>query len=286
MSDLNPSRTLTYRPFAESDLPAAHRLSEAVKWPHRLEDWRFVLQLGGGFVAEDETGVVGTALGWRLGEAHAALGMLIVSPERAGGGIDRELLARALDSFGTRTVFLHAMPEREPLYAAFGFEPIDTIDQHQGAAFRPPLISLPPGERLRPLGTNDGPRLAALATRAAGYERGAVTDALLDVANGIALDRDGELLGFALFRRFGRGHVIGPVIAPDARRAQALISHWLALNEGMFVRLDLPSDSGLSDWLEGLGLPRVDTVVAMARGDVPVGDPALRAFAIVSQALG
>ena len=38
------------------------------------------------------------------------------------------------------------------------------VDQHQGAAFRPPLISLPPGERLRPLGTNDGPRLAALAT--------------------------------------------------------------------------------------------------------------------------
>ncbi|MBY4727540.1 GNAT family N-acetyltransferase, partial [Burkholderia contaminans] len=93
MSDLNPSRTLTYRPFADTDLPAAHRLSEAVKWPHRLEDWRFVLQLGGGIVAEDETGVVGTALGWRLGESHAALGMLIVSPERAGAGIERALLA-------------------------------------------------------------------------------------------------------------------------------------------------------------------------------------------------
>ena len=53
MSDLNPSRTLIYRPFAETDLPAAHRLSEAVKWPHRLDDWRFALQLGGGaFVGE------------------------------------------------------------------------------------------------------------------------------------------------------------------------------------------------------------------------------------------
>lgn len=111
-------------------------------------------------------------------------------------------------------------------------------------------------------------------------------DALLDVANGIALDRDGELLGFALFRRFGRGHVIGPVVAPDALRAQALISHWLALNEGIFVRIDVPGDSGLSDWLQGLGLPRVDTVVAMARGDAPVRDPALRTFAAVNQALG
>ncbi|HDR8924898.1 TPA: GNAT family N-acetyltransferase [Burkholderia vietnamiensis] len=286
MSDLNPSSTLTYRPFAETDLSAAHRLSEAVKWPHRVEDWRFAFQLGSGFVAEDESGVVGTALGWRFDDACASLGMVIVSPEQQGRGIGRELLARVIDSLGARTIFLHATPSGEPLYVKFGFAAIGTIDQHQGAAFQPPLISLPPGERLRPLGVNDGPRLAALASRAAGHARGTVIDALLDVANGIALDRDGELLGFALFRRFGRGHVIGPVIAPDALRAQALISHWLALHEGMFVRLDVPGDSGLSDWLQGLGLPRVDTVVAMARGAVPERDPALRAFAIVNQALG
>jgi hypothetical protein len=71
-----------------------------------------------------------------------------------------------VDSFGTRTIFLHATPAGEPLYAKFGFDVIDTIDQHQGAAFQPPLISLPPGERLRPIGANDGPRLAALASRA------------------------------------------------------------------------------------------------------------------------
>nr|WP_249180725.1 GNAT family N-acetyltransferase [Burkholderia vietnamiensis] len=267
-------------------MSAAHRLSEAVKWPHRVEDWRFAFQLGSGFVAEGESGVVGTALGWRFDDACASLGMVIVSPEQQGRGIGRELLARVIDSLGARTIFLHATPSGEPLYVKFGFAAIGTIDQHQGAAFQPPLISLPPGERLRPLGVNDGPRLAALASRAAGHARGTVIDALLDVANGIALDRDGELLGFALFRRFGRGHVIGPVIAPDALRAQALISHWLALHEGMFVRLDVPGDSGLSDWLQGLGLPRVDTVVAMARGAAPERDPALRAFAIVNQALG
>ncbi|MBU9340945.1 GNAT family N-acetyltransferase [Burkholderia multivorans] len=286
MADINSSRTLTYRPFTERDLPAAQRLSEAFNWPHRIDDWRFVLQLGSGVVAEDETGVVGTALGWPFGASHASLGMVIVSPERQGRGIGRELLARIVDGFGARTVFLHATPAGEPLYAKFGFQPIGTINQHQGAAFQPPLISLPSGERLRPLGTNDGPRLAALASRAAGYPRDAVIGALLEVANGIALDRDGELLGFALFRRFGRGHVIGPVVAPDPLRAQALISHWLALNAGIFVRLDVPGDSGLSDWLQGLGLPRVDTVVAMARGDAPARDPALRTFAIVNQALG
>ncbi|MBN3791633.1 GNAT family N-acetyltransferase [Burkholderia sp. Ac-20353] len=286
MADTNTSRTLTYRPFAEDDLAAAHRLSTAFNWPHRIEDWRFAMHLGNGFVAEDDSGVVGTALGWRFGESHASLGMVIVSPERQGQGIGRELLARIVEDLGARTTFLHATPAGEPLYTKFGFKPIGTIDQHQGAAFQPPLISLPPGERLRPIGANDGPRLAALASRASGYARSLVIDALLDVANGIALDRDGELLGFALFRRFGRGHVIGPVVAPDVLRAQALISHWLALHEGMFVRLDVPGDSGLSDWLLGLGLPRVDTVVAMVRGNAPERDPAVRPFAIVNQALG
>ncbi|WP_321786240.1 GNAT family N-acetyltransferase [Burkholderia pyrrocinia] len=286
MADTHTSRTLIYRPFTEEDLAAAHRLSSVFNWPHRVEDWRFVMHLGSGFVAEDNGTVVGTALGWRFGESHASLGMVIVAPDRQGEGIGRELLARIVDGFGTRTVFLHATPAGEPLYAKFGFRPVGTIDQHQGAAFQPPLISLPPGERLRPIGANDGPRLAALASRACGYERGAVIDALLETANGIALDRDGELLGFALFRRFGRGHAIGPVVAPDMLRAQALISHWLALHEGMFVRLDVPGDRGLSDWLLGLGLPRVDTVVAMVRGDVPARDPALRPFAIVNQALG
>ncbi len=286
MTDHPSSSTLIYRSLTETDLPAAHQLSEAVKWPHRLDDWRFVYQLGAGFVAESGNGIVGTALGWTYDASHASLGMVIVSPEQQGRGIGRELFSRVVDSLGTRTIFLHATPAGEPLYAKFGFTATGTIDQHQGAAFQPPLISLPPGERLRPLGANDGPRLAALASRAAGYRRDAVIEALLGVANGIALDRDGELLGFALFRRFGRGHAIGPVVAPDALRAQALISHWLALHEGMFVRLDVPGDSGLSDWLEGLGLPRVDTVLAMTRGATPTRESALRTFGIVNQALG
>ena len=32
--------------MSEADLPAAHELSRAVAWPHRLEDWQFVLSVG------------------------------------------------------------------------------------------------------------------------------------------------------------------------------------------------------------------------------------------------
>jgi hypothetical protein len=94
------------------------------------------------------------------------------------------------------------------------------------------------------------------------------------------------VLGFALFRRFGRGHVIGPVVAPDAGRATALVGHWVAMHPGTFLRIDVPGSSGLGDWLDSIGLRKVDTVVTMVKGTPPARDDGVRSFAIVSQALG
>lgn len=88
--------------------------------------------------------------------------------------------------------------------------------------------------------------------------------------------------------------MIGPVVVvsgADAesltpQRAEAMIAHWLTLHEGRFVRIDTPSDSGLTEWLEVLGLERVDTVVKMARNGTPVVDDEVRQFAIINQAIG
>jgi hypothetical protein len=111
----------------------------------------------------------------------------------------------------------------------------------------------------------------------------------------MAIERDGEVLGFALLRPFGRGHAIGPVVVeagPDdvdgdaTHRAQALIAACLAANAGAFPRIDTPGDSGLSVWLETLGMKRVDTVVKMSRNGTPASDASIRQFAIVNQALG
>nr|WP_216668607.1 GNAT family N-acetyltransferase [Paraburkholderia xenovorans] len=265
-----------------------------LKWPHRTDDWRFVALLGEGFVAEDASGVIGTALCWKYGDGRASLGMVIVSPAQQGRGIGRKLMELVLEELGGRVTFLHATTAGQPLYEKLGFRAAGTLDQHQGAVFQPPLVSLPPGERLRPLGSSDTARLVELASRASGLDRGDVLPALLDTADGIALDRDGELIGFALFRRFGRSFAIGPVVAPeseDSSRAKALISHWLALNEGVFVRIDTPGESGLTEWLEQLGLPRVDTVVKMVRPAAPgepvsgAQDPHYLQYGIINQAI-
>jgi predicted N-acetyltransferase YhbS len=285
------SDSIHYRPFTAADIDAAHALTVELKWPHRAEDWQFVANIGTGFVAVLDSRLVGTVLCWKYGAQTSSLGMVIVSPAHQGLGIGRRLTEMALEQLGARATILHATEAGRPLYEKLGFAPVGTLDQHQGAALQPPLAQLPASERLRPLGVNDTPRLIELASRASGLDRTSVLPALLEAAEGIGLDRDGELIGFALFRRFGRGRAIGPVVAPrdeDPVRAKALIGHWLASNPGMFIRLDTPGDSGLTQWLESLGLTRVDTVLKMARNaaQLPAPDEMFAQYGIINQAIG
>ncbi|MFB9971535.1 GNAT family N-acetyltransferase [Pseudoroseomonas cervicalis] len=278
------------RPLRQADLAAAQGLSAAVSWPHRLEDWQFLHALGQGVAAEAEGRLLGTAMGWRFGAAQGALGLVIVAPEARGRGLGRALTEAVLAGLEGRGVTLHATADGFPLYASQGFVPLGEVVQHQGAAFSVGLVPLEKGERLRPLGRNDAALLAALDEAATGLSRGPVLEALLAVAEGVVLERDGAPCGLSLLRRFGRGHVIGPVLAPDAAAAQALIAHWLGVRGGQFLRIDLPAEAGLSDWLQGLGLVRVDGVRPMRRGAAPVprpwrGQPVTR-FALISQTLG
>src|SRR4051812_38211535 len=69
------------RPFEPGDLPAAHAMSSALKWPHRIEDWQFALSLGQGMVAERDGKVLGTTLSWQWGSSYATIGLVIVAPE-------------------------------------------------------------------------------------------------------------------------------------------------------------------------------------------------------------
>ena len=77
---------------------------------------------------------------------------------------------------------------------------------------------------------------------------------------------------------------MGPVVSPDRDGARALISHWLGSNAGMFIRMDTPGDSGLSAWLDELGLKEVDRVTTMVLGPALTRGDGVAPYAIVSQA--
>lgn len=277
---------IIYRRMTEDDLPSAHGLTQAVRWAHRLEDWQFMHRIGTGFVAEENGTLAASGLCWKFGNAHASLGMIIVSPERQGKGIGRELMNMVLEELGDRCILLTATPAGQPLYEKLGFVPTGTVVHHQGTMQQTALIALAAGERIRPVAAGDLKVLAELATRALGMPREELMTQLLNVAEGVLIEKNCETIGFSMMRRFGRGHMIGPVVAPDTERAKALIAHWAGAYAGSFVRVDVTGESGLSSWVESLGLASVGPSVRMARGQAPVSDCTVRQYAILSQAIG
>ncbi|SDR62020.1 GNAT family N-acetyltransferase [Paraburkholderia tuberum] len=290
-----PSSTtkLWYRTFTSADIPAAHALSMALNWPYRPEDWQFSADSAKGFVAEENGVVIGTALCWKFGTDRASLGHVIVSSGHQGRGIGRKLMEAVLEELGPRITFLHATPAGQPLYEKLGFNECGSLEQYQGNISKTFPVALLDGERLRSGTPADFPALIELAARASGLERNAILSALLKLGESVVLERDGEIVGFSVLRRFGRGHVIGPVVALRSRddaRARALNGYWLTGREGEFVRIDVPSGTSLTDWLSGQGLKRVDTVLKMVR-NAPAGahrgapDPVCRQYGLISQAM-
>jgi len=111
-------------------------------------------------------------------------------------------------------------------------------------------------------------------------------DRLLQSADGYVLQRDGMARGYAISRLFGRGHVIGPVVAESPADARALIEAALARLGRVFVRIDTSATSQLGDWLEGIGLQQVSDATTMILGtQAPATGPA-RTFALANQSFG
>jgi predicted N-acetyltransferase YhbS len=275
------------RAMTTADLPAAHALTDELRWPHRPADWEQAFRHTEGLVALRDGQIVGTGLRLRCGPDHATIGLIVVAPACQGRRVGHRLMTALLDGLQGCSVLLHATSEGRGLYERLGFVRTGEIRQHQGVAQPAPLIALGPERRLRPATNADLETLRALDTAARGMPRPALIDELFRDADAtVVLDEAGRARGFAMLRRFGRGHVIGPVVAPEAEGAQALIAHLAGMNAGRFTRIDIDFDSGLGEWLESLGLLRVDAPTIMVRGAPLACDPNARLYAIVTQALG
>lgn len=271
-------------PFARAHLEGALKLSQEMSWPYRLEDWDVALQLGYGFVLEHAGTVIGTAAWWPYGETHASAGMIIVAKTAQGRGYGARLVDALLTSARPRSIALNSTAEGQALYQRRGFIPIGVIHQHQGiprGRHEPP----PPG-LVRPMATSDFEVIIRLDRDATGLERRQMLEKLLQSGDGYVLQRDGMARGYAISRLFGRGHVIGPVVAETATDAQVLIEAALARLGSVFVRIDTSATSQLGDWLEGIGLEQVGDATTMILGrPAPSSGPA-RVFAIPNQSFG
>ena len=270
-------------PFDRSHLEGALKLSQEMSWPYRIEDWDVALQLGQGFVLERAGTVIGTAAWWPYGETHASAGMIIVAKAAQGRGYGARLMDALLASAYPRTIALNSTAEGITLYRRRGFVPTGIIHQHQGI---PGVGREPPQSGLRPMAASEFEAVARLDRAATGLERRQMLNRLFDSGDGHVLLRDGKLRGYAISRLFGRGHVVGPVVAENPTDARALIEFVMTRLGPVFVRIDTPASSQLGEWLESIGLQRVSDATTMVLGTpAPWPGPA-RVFGLANQSFG
>ncbi|TVU91905.1 GNAT family N-acetyltransferase [Vreelandella titanicae] len=268
---------LTWRTMTLNDLEAAHRLSFKLGWPHRIDDWQQMLDVGEGVVLESIDGeLVGTGLCFNQG-AVATLGLVVISDDWQGLGLGREMMARLMALAGPRTLLLVATTVGQPLYQKLGFELCNRICQYQGVVTCAPPAPLQPG--LRAMEASDQAALLALSPDSPAH-----AVAVQSANKGVVIENTGVIEGLALKRTYGRGEHIGPILARSAEQAQALVLALLADAEGDFIRIDLvdPDDDR---WLTALGLSCVDEITRMRCGEAVEEGPLMR-FGLLTQALG
>ena len=269
--------------FEQEHLDGAVRLSRQAGWPHRLEDWQMILSLSEGVVAIGDAGqVVGTILVTAYKADCAAINMVIVDETVRGRGLGRRLMEAALKLAGDRPLRLIATADGLPLYQKLGFGETGAVRQHQGIARK-----IAPPDNTEMAGPDDIPAITALDKTAFGADRDALIGKLTEVGEFAVIRRDGKVAGFAAVRAFGRGEVIGPVVAPSLPDAKALVTHFLSRRPGKFLRVDTTVEAGLSTCLVEQNLAHVGGGIAMALPPITrSAAPAAHTFALANQALG
>ncbi|EJT01904.1 GNAT family N-acetyltransferase [Rhizobium sp. CCGE 510] len=272
---------IDFAAFGTEHLDAALNLSRQAGWPHRPEDWQMALALSEGVVAIENDRVVGTVLVTSYKQDCATINMVIVDEAMRGRGLGRRLMDAAMELAGKRPLRLVATADGLPLYEKLGFRQTGRILQHQGIA----------GEVVAPKTTSaaakaDFTPIAELDRQAFGADRADLIAYLAKVGELAVVRRNGRVTGFAVLRTFGRGEVIGPVIAGNLEDAKALVAHFIARRPGVFLRVDTTAAAGLSDWLVEQGFAHVGGGIAMMKPSIPDADSAATIFALANQALG
>ena len=218
---------------------------------------------------------------WSFGDDLARLGMIIVDPTEQGRGLGRIVVDGLLDALAPRSAMLLATEAGTPLYRKLGFIPIGSTIQHQGIYTGAPVED----PRLQQATEAHLNRITTLDASAFGLGRMETLSALLGAGRGVVLEQDGTVVGYAFERRFGRGSVVGPIVASSEADAIVLLR---ALARPGFVRVDrMEPDVRFGESLETAGLaPLAGASPVMARGDWPKASGDAHIFALASHALG
>ena len=257
-----------FRAATEADLPRAAALSARIGWNQVEADWRVFLRMGAVRALDDGAAdcLSATAAVLPFGRDLAWISMVLVRPDRRREGLATALMRWALDELATtRCIALDATPAGREVYRRLGFEDVFGFTRWS----LPAAAAMTPAIAVRPIEERDWPALLALDAACFGAPRAAL---LRDFARRMpqaAFTLPG-CEGFVLARDGLRAPQIGPVVAPDANAALALIgAAQAALGQPCVIDLaDTARPLALA-----LGASALRPFTRMARGAAPGGKP-------------
>lgn len=271
------------------DVSLLHALSASVGWSHRPKDWDILRRAGKGIVAVDGIGrVFGSAMWFPQGPDFATIGLVITSPRTQAQGNGRWLMEQVFTQCAGLHLSLSATRAAYALYLSLGFVSEALVHVHQGeVSLEPP--SLPPLDgQIEAFTPADLGQIAALDRAAFGVDRTPILALLAEGASMRLLRRGGAVVGYSMCREFGRGHVIGPMVASNDDDAIHLAAVHLDAFRGRFLRVDTRSTGAFAEFLTRSGLPDSETVTTMSKGRLFLnekpGCPIV--FSLAGQALG
>jgi GNAT superfamily N-acetyltransferase len=257
-----------FRAADHADLPRAAALSARIGWNQNARDWRVFLDQGAVRALDDgDAGcLAATAAVLPFGPRLAWISMVLVRPDRRREGLATALMQWASGTLAaTPCIALDATPAGREVYRRLGF-----ADCFGFARWSLPAAL--PGEAglaLRPLRPADWPTVLALDEAAFGASRAALLrDLAARMPEAAFVTADGR--GFVLAREGLRAPQIGPVVAPDAGSAIALITAARAALAAPAV-LDLAdAASEVAAFLARHGGVMLRPFTRMARGHPPI----------------
>lgn len=275
--------------LSDRDVQGLHELTVAVNWPHRPEDIRLLLDVGAGFMICDSIDrPLASGFHFPMGPDFATIGMMLTVPRLQALGAGSWILERAMRDNGAGRFLLNSTRQGLSLYLHAGFQQQRRIHQMQGIAIAANYNACAlEGIHFRVGDASDHEAICHLDRIAFGADRFQMFHVLFPVSQLRVATRADKVTGYAMLRRFGRGQVIGPVVAETQTEAIALIAPFVQQALGNHLRIDVPADlPELVAFARDAGMARYDTITEMTYGTPPVRNGPIYIMALAAHAWG
>lgn len=243
------------------------------------------------FIAPDPSGLLVAEVGGevvgsigmpRFGAGYAFAGLYIVRPDHRGGPVGARLGLAALRHAGDRMVGTDGVLERVADYEALGFVAVHAHHRHSGT----PRPAVHP--RVRPPLPGDIDALVAIDDACFPGDRQSFMRAWLggDHVVRVWVGDAGAVSGFGVARQAVDGWRVGPLLAPHAEAAEAIMRDLAAAVPKQALHLDVNTGNpDAVNMARDVGLSPGFECVRMYRGGMP-GLPLSRMWGACTLELG